>query len=246
MKSQFKQCRVWPTASAVLELLMLGSVIQFAVLSSTFVFAQESMLEPSGETEQKELETDRDAFTPAMTTVGREILVLESTYTFIDNRASADTHSFPELLTRYGVSDWIELRLGWNYEIGGGNPVTGTNSAGAESDEGSHIFYGAKFQLTEQENSLPTSFFMAQGFTPTSGLLAAAAKLSFPTPHLCSIRSQSGLSHIRRLALALSSSKTCNHFSRSRCSMRRTRPAPLASTNCLPREWRCRPNCGCR
>jgi hypothetical protein len=148
---------------------MLGSVIHFAILSRTSVYAQEMMLEPGGGSEQKELETDRDAFTPAVTTVGRGALVFESAYTFIDNRDSADTHSFPEMLTRYGVSDWIELRLGWNYEIGGGNPVTGTNSAGAESEAGSHIFYGAKFQLTEQEKWLPTSFFMAQGFTPTSG-----------------------------------------------------------------------------
>jgi hypothetical protein len=46
-------------------------------------------------------------------------LIIESAYSFIDNRRFKETHSFPELLLRYGLTDRVELRLGGNYEVGG-------------------------------------------------------------------------------------------------------------------------------
>jgi hypothetical protein len=58
--------------------------------------------------------------------VGKDRLVLESSYTFQDNPGVPPTHSFPELLVRYGVMERLELRLGWNYEAGGkGNEASG-------------------------------------------------------------------------------------------------------------------------
>ena len=45
---------------------------------------------------ERELETDRDAFTPATSTAGRGTAIFESSYSFIDNRSVAETHSFPE------------------------------------------------------------------------------------------------------------------------------------------------------
>lgn len=128
----------------------------------------------AGETEQRELETDRDAFTPATSTVGRRLAVVESSYSFIDNRRVADTHSLPELLLRYGISERIELRLGWNYEVGGtGDIVSG--SEGSEAFEGggiereSQMLYGIKVAVSEQEGWLPRSAVILQGYTPTSG-----------------------------------------------------------------------------
>ena len=82
----------------------------------------------SGESRQEtdEIETDRDSFTPATGVVGKNRLVLESAYSFIDNRNVPETHSLPELVARYGISENIELRFGYNYEVGGaGNPVSG-------------------------------------------------------------------------------------------------------------------------
>jgi hypothetical protein len=136
--------------------------------------AQEIEFETEREAEEEELETDRDAFTPAMTTVGFRSLVLESAYTFIDNRESPETHSFPELLVRYGVWDWIELRVGGSYEVGGGgNDVSGIEGGeeigGGELEHESRVFYGMKAQISEQDGWLPRSVFIAQGFTPTSG-----------------------------------------------------------------------------
>src|SRR5262249_28855880 len=59
------------------------------------------------------IETDRDSFTPATTTAGRGRLIVESAYSFLDNRGVPETHSFPELLCRYGLTERLELRLGW-------------------------------------------------------------------------------------------------------------------------------------
>jgi hypothetical protein len=78
-----------------------------------------------------EIETDRDSFTPATTTAGRGRLIGESAYTFLDHRGVKEMHSFPELILRYGLAERVELRLGWNYEVGGaGNDVSGLDAGG--------------------------------------------------------------------------------------------------------------------
>src|SRR5262245_57439697 len=83
-------------------------------------------LEPAeDEEEEDEIETDRDSFTPATTAVGYRRMVVESAWSFIDNRRVPDTNSLPELVTRYGINSWLELRLGWNWEAGGdGNSIS--------------------------------------------------------------------------------------------------------------------------
>lgn len=120
------------------------------------------------------IETDRDSFTPSTRTVDRGRWVVESSYSFIDNRDTAETHSLPELLLRYGIADWIELRLGGNYEVGG-------EEAGVSMGGGSHLsepggivhetqaLYGVKLQLSEQESWLPDSSLIVQGHAPLSG-----------------------------------------------------------------------------
>ncbi len=156
--------RSWPLPLAILAI---------AAFTTHVLRAQDIRIESSQASERKELETDRDAFTPAMTTVGYRTLVVESAYSFIEGGREGDTHSFPELLTRYGLSEWLELRLGWNYEIGGDNPVSGPEGGGDDSEGGaeeeSRIFYGLKAQLTEQNDWMPRSVVIAQGYTPTSG-----------------------------------------------------------------------------
>lgn len=124
-----------------------------------------------------EIETDRDSFTPASTVVGRNRLVVESAYTFLDNRGIKETHSFPELLLRYGITDRIELRLGWNYEVGGtGNSVTGVDAADDDPERSRNslirehaLAYGAKVRLTQQDRWFPRTAAILQGFTPTGG-----------------------------------------------------------------------------
>ncbi len=123
----------------------------------------------------EEIETDRDSFTPATTVVGQRQVLVESSYSFIDNRGGADSHSFPELLTRIGITENVELRLGWNYEIGGGGSVSSTGSPAEEEpfgdgkEEEGNILYGLKVSLTAQDRWLPQSALIVQANTPTAG-----------------------------------------------------------------------------
>ena len=101
--------------------------------------ARENSREANGESEEPrspfedKIETDRDAFTPATKTAPVRRFILESSYSFIDNRGAPETHSFPELLLRYGLFKRLELRLGWNCEVGGGgNVVSGSGGEAAE------------------------------------------------------------------------------------------------------------------
>ena len=130
--------------------------------------------EPEPEEKEEHIETDRDSFTPSTRTVEKGRTVLEAAYSFIDNRNTADNHSFPEVVARIGITDGIELRLGWNYEVGGGGGVV-SGVEGAEGLEGGGIkrearaLYGMKFRLSEQEKWIPESSVIMQAFTPTLG-----------------------------------------------------------------------------
>ena len=78
----------------------------------------EALSERVGEKgERDEIETDRDSFTPATKLAGIGRIIMESAYSFIENRGVASTHSYPELLFRYGLTDRLELRLGWNTRL---------------------------------------------------------------------------------------------------------------------------------
>ncbi len=120
-------------------------------------------LENRGESErdEEEMETDRDSFTPATSIVGTGRVVYESSYSYIDNRRTDSTHSFPENLTRIGLNERMELRVGWNYEVGGGGSVSGSDSGGPLEERGSNeesrILYGLKVALSEQSTWIPKS-----------------------------------------------------------------------------------------
>ena len=86
------------------------------------------------EREPDEIETDRDSFTPSVRTVERGRLITESAYTYFDFRKRPERHSFPELLFRYGATERLELRLGWNSEIG--------------EERESNLNVGTKLQIT--------------------------------------------------------------------------------------------------
>jgi len=170
---------VW-LADAIEGVTMIPWIFRLALVLSLVVSVDQPVAMAQGERpegaeapEKPELETDRDAFTPATSTVGYQLTTFESSYSFIDNKNVADTHSLPELLIRYGVSDRIELRFGWNYEVGGaGDVVSGAEGAeafagGVERD--SQLLYGIKFATSEQAGWIPRSAVILQGFTPTSG-----------------------------------------------------------------------------
>lgn len=121
-----------------------------------------------------ELETDRETFTPATSTAGANLCITEWSYSYIDNRHLPDTDSLPELLVRYGIGPALELRVGWNWEAGGGGNVVSP----IESSEGligrgffteSHMLYGLKAAVSLQDGWIPRSCVILEGFIPTSG-----------------------------------------------------------------------------
>lgn len=133
-----------------------------------------SEVEEGSEWASEEIETDRDSFTPATTLAGRKRMIVESAYSFIDNRRVPDTHSYPELLFRYGLTDRIELRLGTNYEVGGaGNPISANVpdelAEESEIEDETNISYGTKIGVTRQTGWLPQSAFVVSGFSPVQG-----------------------------------------------------------------------------
>jgi hypothetical protein len=148
--------------------------------------AAEANGEREGEGERDEIETDRDSFTPATTTAGRGRLIVESAYSFVDNRGVKETHSLPELILRYGLTKRLELRLGWNYEVGGaGSEVTGAGSGAEEEFVGGRavrreytLSYGVKARVTEPDGWVPGSAVIVQGFTPTGGSAGTATATS--------------------------------------------------------------------
>lgn len=148
----------------VLSLLLL-SIAMFVV--APVAIAQER--------EAEHIETDRDSFTPSTVTARPGRLVVESAYSFIDNRDVPETHSLPELLARYGVTDWLELRIGSSYEIGGeSNSISGSGGGdgdidSAEIESEAKVMYGFKAALAEQDGWQPRSIAILQGGTPTSG-----------------------------------------------------------------------------
>jgi hypothetical protein len=158
---------------------LVGGLRPVAAMDPAGVFATSEPVwlsrESEGESADLEpLETDRDSFTPSTTLVGFGRALAESSYSFIDNRDTADSHSFPELLIRYGITRNIELRLGWNYEVGGGGAVSGSDAGGEEEPlagvvEEAQLTYGVKASLTAQRGWIPQSAVILQALTPTAG-----------------------------------------------------------------------------
>lgn len=124
--------------------------------------------------EFRELNTDRDAFTPATTTVDVGTMLTEASYVWIDNPGAPPTNSFPELLVRVGASERLEWRLGFNYEQGSGGAVVSAVEVGeavlnAEAGSEASVLYGCKLLLAEGDGWIPRSVAIFEGFTPVAG-----------------------------------------------------------------------------
>ncbi len=126
------------------------------------------------------IETDRAAFTPAISSAPLGRMILESGYSFIANRGFPSDHSYPELMFRFGLAERLELRFGWNNEAGGaGNIVSPiqvqqglvsapTNPANPIAYENGFL-YGFKLRVTEQSGWFPANTVIVQGFSPGLG-----------------------------------------------------------------------------
>ncbi len=125
------------------------------------------------------VETDRSSFTPALSTATVGNVILESGYSFIANRNLPSQHSMPELVIRYGLTERIEARFGWNEEVGGG----GSMISPGQQQEGlvappsvrptiayaSRFMGGVKVRLFDQDGLFPANTVLVEGYFPSFG-----------------------------------------------------------------------------
>jgi hypothetical protein len=142
--------------------------------AATVAFAWLAGIACAAAAEFHELNTDRDAFTPATTTAEVGHVLTEASYVWIDNRGTPATNSFPELLVRFGARERFEWRFGVNYEQGSGGSVVsavevGEAPLGEELTSEANVLYGFKVRTTDQEGWLPRSAVIIEGFTPVAG-----------------------------------------------------------------------------
>ncbi|XZE22363.1 transporter [Pirellulaceae bacterium SH449] len=149
--------------TAMRTFIYIGIIVVFEVAFGSIPLRGQTL---SSQTEGSPIETDRDSFTRSPRLVEYKKWVVEGSYTFLDQNAEHEGHLFPDLLVRYGVSELLELRMGWNYEIGKFHQLL---PAGTERSEEGILNYGAKIALTTADSWLPTSALMVTGYTPTSG-----------------------------------------------------------------------------
>jgi hypothetical protein len=130
-----------------------------------FRWAAEDDDEEDDEPEEVEpIATDRPDFTEASSTVGRNVLQIESGYTYLrdrDDGVKFDAHSWGEALFRYGVGrDWLELRLAVF-------PLSERTFDEGRSSGVEDLYLGVKLALTEQSGWLPEMALTPQMTIPT-------------------------------------------------------------------------------
>jgi hypothetical protein len=114
---------------------------------------------------EEPIETERKMFTPTTKTVAHREVMFEASYTFTDVRSRPEKHSYPETLLRYGITEMVEARFGWNLETEGEKVGFGRFAATGEQD----FLYGIKVYLTEQDAAIPESSLILEGHTPKGG-----------------------------------------------------------------------------
>ncbi len=85
------------------------------VLSGACAVRAQDRASPDNEADtqlERLIETDRNSFTFTPLTVDPGRYINEVSYTYIDIRDALPKHSFPEFITRVGVSRRLELRFG--------------------------------------------------------------------------------------------------------------------------------------
>jgi len=114
---------------------------------------------------EERIETERHDFTQSTITVGRGVFQIEGGYSFFykdQNEEIETSHSLPEMLLRYGLTEDIEVRMRTNYIWQFVDEED--NSNGAED-----LRIGLKLGMTEQSCLIPESALELVMSVPTGG-----------------------------------------------------------------------------
>lgn len=129
--------------------------------------------QPGPDPMDEPLVTDRPDFTESTETVPAGHLQLESGYTFTYNREGGTRttdHTAPEMLWRIGVSDNVELRIGWDgytYTDSLSETGVGRGSRKRVLQDAGDLSLGLKVKLFEQEGRRPHFGIIAGVTVPT-------------------------------------------------------------------------------
>jgi hypothetical protein len=124
---------------------------------------------------EEPIETDRHDFTQSARTVGRGVVQLEAGYSYFYKDTDHEiehSHTMPEMLWRWGVSQDIEFRLRWNY-------VWLSTDEGHELDSAEDLRWGFKLQVTEHERLCPESALEIRNTAPTGGRAWTTDRVEF-------------------------------------------------------------------
>ena len=111
--------------------------------------------------------TDRPDVHPKQPTVGKNVIQLETGYTFTRSREQGVTvynHTYPEASLRFGVlADWLEGRIGQNFaSTATAGPNPSASQTGADD-----LLLGVKLGLMKQKECLPETAVILQMTVPT-------------------------------------------------------------------------------
>jgi Putative MetA-pathway of phenol degradation len=117
--------------------------------------------------EDSPIKTDRPTFTPSSSTVGKNVIQLETGYQFTHSREEGVTmssHSYPEANLRFGIlADWLEGRIGQNFaSTSTAGPNSHTSQTGADD-----LLLGVRLGLTKQKECLPETSVILQMSVPS-------------------------------------------------------------------------------
>lgn len=126
---------------------------------------------------EERIETERHDFTQSAITVGRGVFQLEGGYSYFyndDHDEIESSHTTPELMLRYGLTEDIEFRARWNYAWM--YPAEEEPRTGSED-----LRLAVKLQLTrpEEDGWLPTTAIELRGTAPTGGETFGSEQVGF-------------------------------------------------------------------
>lgn len=114
---------------------------------------------------EERIETERHDFTQSTKTVGRRVLQVEAGYSYFykdENDEIENTHTTPEGLIRYGLSDDIEFRMRWSYDWR-------FVDAADNRDSAQDMVLSLKLAVTEECGWVPQSVLELRSSIPTGG-----------------------------------------------------------------------------
>jgi hypothetical protein len=174
MRKRFINAGFWSPAGAACRIVL----VYLAGVAAP-VLADEPEYEPEEEIvidEERPIQADRPSFSGTPRTLRQARIQVEAGYTFTQDEEDGERRkeqSFPEVLVRVGLLDWLELRVDWNYLVAELDDGVRDTIDGAED-----LGVGLKFALAEQDGVIPELGLITELTAPTGARAFTADKVT--------------------------------------------------------------------